>query len=155
MAFIANKAVAEKVCGRRLPGELFQLDLWGRRVLICREPSERRYGSIILPTNDQYEKSAGWILACGELVGLPEPGAPGWSPYNPDMLLLKKVFFRKWAGEGIPVLEDPDDKTDEELDEEVQSGRASGDSDDNESTFVLMTDLDILATIEERGSEEG
>lgn len=136
---VANKIMAEAAVGRILPVELFMLQLWGRRVIVVREEAEAKIGSIIIPERNQAAKSAGWVISCGPEVGMPEHGVAGWSPYSPKDLLLKKVFFGRYAGIALPVMAQNEDGT-----WEVPRS-------DMESEYIMMTDLDILANFEEEG----
>lgn len=128
---VADHAAAELVVGCKLPSELFELKLWGRRVIVVREPAEVKVGSIIIPERHQSAKSAGWVISCGPEVGTFTPGCD-WAPFYPKDLLLKKVFFGRYAGTALPVVR--------ATDEGIEVPRLS-----DECDYIVMMDMDILA----------
>jgi hypothetical protein len=132
----APQAEAEQVCGRKLPAELFQLKLWGVRLVVIREEVERKHGSIILVNPEKFPKSVGWVIAVGPEVGLVNLSRPGWSPYPPEELLLQKVLFGRYAGMAIPVQVEPG----------TPDAKAFADfAKDDTTPAVMITDGDILA----------
>ena len=121
----ASKPEAEAVVGRPLPIELFEFDrIWGRRVLVVCESPEVVYGSIIIPSTAlaKEPRTTGWVVACGPYVCIPESGIPGWSPFSPEELLLKRVMFSAFAGTELPVTKDPGKLTDKQFTEWVEAG---------------------------------
>ena len=141
----ASKEQAEKVVGRKLPDELFDMDqLWGRRVLVAAESPESTYGRLVIPKSIQKKgaKTSGWVIACGPLVGTPAPGMPGWSPFYADELILKRVLFGSVVGVELPVMEDPGKKTDSEFAEWIEAGEA-GAGEVLARPYIIMTDCDI------------
>ena len=121
----ASKSEAEAVVGRPLPVELFEFDqIWGRRVLVVCESPEVLYGSIVIPIAAlaREPRTTGWVVACGPWVGTPEQGLPGWSPFPPEELLLKRVLFSAFAGTDLPVTQDPGKMSNKEFAEWVEAG---------------------------------
>ena len=136
---IADQGIAEQVIGRKLPAELFTIELWGRRVIVIREPPERKHGSIILVNPEKHPKSTGWVIMAGPDVGTPtfDP-LRGPSPFLPSELLLRRVLFGRYAGLPMPVQLDPQAKDAEEL------GDFASDAD---TPALMLTDMDILANL--------
>lgn len=140
----ATKADAQRVVGRRLPDELFEMDqLWGRRILVVREIGDTQYGRIYIPQNQQAPKSSGWVIAAGPLVGTPAPGAPGWSPFYADELILKRVLFGSFAGVELPVVEDPRKKSDAEFAAGVEAGEEEQPH-AVDRPYIIIQDLDVF-----------
>ena len=141
----ADRAEAERTVGRRLPDELFDIEqVWGRRVLVVAESPEATYGRLLIPKSVQARdpKTTGWVIAAGPLVGTPAPGAPGWSPWYADELLLRRVLFGSYAGVELPIIEDPGKKDDSEFAEWLEAGEA-GSGEVLARPYIIMSDIDI------------
>ena len=145
LAAKASKPQAEQVIGRPLPDELFDFTLvWGRRLLIVAESPERTYGHIVIPKSIQARepKTTGWVIAAGPLVGEPASGLPGWSPYLPQDLILKRVLFSAFAGVELPVVEDPGTKSDREFADWVEAGEG-GSGEVLARPYLIISDGDV------------
>ena len=142
----ADQKAAEEVVGRTLPYELFGMDqVWGRRVLVVAESPQSTYGKLIIPKTIQAKgpKTTGWVIAAGPLVGTPAPGAPGWSPFYADELLLKRVLFSAHAGVELPIDKDPGTLSDKEFAEWIEAGDDVGPGEVLARPYIIMSDIDI------------
>lgn len=142
----ADQAAAELVVGRKLPDDLFGMEqVWGRRVLVVAESPQATYGRLVIPKTVQARgpKTTGWVIAAGPLVGTPAPGAPGWSPFYAEELLLKRVLFSAHAGVELPVEKDPGKMDDKSFAEWVESGEDVGQGEVLARPYIIMSDIDI------------
>jgi len=132
-------AVVEAVSGVKLPDEALEFDqLWGRRILVVREPPDKHKGLIEIPDPARTRKVTGWVIACGVEVGIPVPTdqvRPGYSPFPPEELLLKRVLFSAYAGQPVTFTVDGDHPNYAELRDFER---------DQTTPLLLMTDLDIM-----------
>lgn len=100
----------------------------GHWMVVVRERTPEKIGSIHVPTTAREHLACGWVIAVGPDVGREASKWPGGWWGSPQDLLGRKVLFAMYAGSGIMLTE---------------RDRAA------ECDFVIMTDSDIKATIEE------
>lgn len=139
----ASQDYLEDRVNRRLPGDLFQLQPFGRRIIVVREPAADKYKGIIdIPKVAQRVPSVGWVVAAGPQVGTIAGGNVAPIQYTPNELVGRKVQFGRIAGSAILIMEDSEEEAQKVRDYHGQWDRA-----DYEAPYLLMNDLDLWCEI--------
>jgi co-chaperonin GroES (HSP10) len=131
---IATKDFMDKVTGRNLPAKVFSFRPWGRRMLVVREESPDKMGSVWIPETAKEPLATGWVLSVGPMVGTrPQGGHPdenfgGWMGPRGHLIGMK-VIFGMYAGQAFKV----------------------GDVRETsyETDYVVLNDLDIWGDVDE------
>lgn len=109
-AWFANRPEIEAACGHEIPDDIWEFVPFGRRVIVVREtPADLYAGVIVIPKTAQSQMTQGWVIAAGQLVGMPRADGQHVSPLAARLLVGRKVLFGAYAG--IPFRVDTDPET--------------------------------------------
>lgn len=82
---------------------VWDISVWGKRVLVRKVPKDTMIGRIIVPDTIQTEQKAGWVLSVGPEICIPDLARfPNVAPYEtPFELVGRPVFWSAYAGADV------------------------------------------------------